>query len=41
MKKSEVDYEGYAALCREADSIEPGMFDEYGVLRGLREDMTV
>ena len=37
MKKSEVDYEGYAALCREADSIEPGMFDEYGVLRGLRD----
>ena len=37
MKKSEVDYEGYAALCREADIIEPGMFDEYGVLRGLRD----
>ena len=37
MKKSEIDYEGYAALCREADCIEPGMFDEYGVLRGLRD----
>ena len=37
MKKAGIDYEGYAALCREADRIETPLFDEHGVLRGLRD----
>ncbi len=37
MKKTEIDYVGYAKLCREADKIAPPLFDEYGVQRGLRD----
>lgn len=37
MKRTGIDYEGYAALCREADQIEAPLFDEHGVLRGLRD----
>lgn len=37
MKKTEIDYAGYAELCREADKIDLSLFDEYGVQRGLRD----
>ncbi len=37
MKKKEVNYGEYAALCREADKIDLNLFDEYGVQRGLRD----
>lgn len=37
MKRTGIDYEGYASLCREADKIEAPLFDEHGVLRGLRD----
>lgn len=37
MKKNEIDYVGYAQLCREADKIDLSLFDEYGVQRGLRD----
>lgn len=36
MKKEEYLNE-YAALCREADKIDVSLFDEFGVLRGLRD----
>ena len=37
MKKNESYYAEYAQLCREADKIDPSLFDEYGVQRGLRD----
>ena len=37
MKKNESYYGDYAKLCREADQIDPVLFDEYGVQRGLRD----
>lgn len=37
MKKSELYLNEYAALCREADRLEPQMFDRYEVQRGLRD----
>lgn len=37
MKKTEIDYAGYAELCRKADKIDLPLFDEYGVKRGLRD----
>ena len=37
MKKNESYYAEYAQLCREADKIDPRLFDEYGVQRGLRD----
>ena len=37
MKKSELYLNEYAALCREADRLEPEMFDRYEVQRGLRD----
>ena len=37
MKKNEIYYAEYAQLCREADKIDPRLFDEYGVQRGLRD----
>ena len=37
MKKNESYYAEYAQLCREADKIDPCLFDEYGVQRGLRD----
>lgn len=37
MKKTGIDYAGYAELCRGADKIAPPLFDEYGVQRGLRD----
>ncbi len=36
MKKNEL-LNGYAKLCREADSLEPELFDKYDVQRGLRD----
>lgn len=37
MKKNELYLNEYAALCREADRLEPEMFDRYEVQRGLRD----
>ncbi len=37
MKKSEEYLVNYAELCREADHLEPEMFDRYEVQRGLRD----
>ncbi len=37
MTKSEWYWNEYAALCREADKLEPQMFDRYEVQRGLRD----
>lgn len=37
MKKSEINYEEYAKMCKEADKIDTPLFDEFGVLRGLRD----
>ena len=37
MKKNELYLNEYAELCREADSLEPQMFDRYEVQRGLRD----
>ena len=37
MKKNEVLLNDYAKLCREADHLEPEMFDQYEVQRGLRD----
>jgi len=37
LKKSEGYLNEYAALCREADRLEPQMFDQYEVQRGLRD----
>lgn len=37
MKKYDNFLADYAALCRNADSIEPQLFDEHGVQRGLRD----
>ena len=37
MKKNEEYMLEHAGLCRAADRLEPQMFDEYGVQRGLRE----
>lgn len=37
MKKSESYLNEYAALCREADRLEPQMFERYEVQRGLRD----
>ncbi len=37
MKKNGINYSEYAALCREADRIELGLYDEYEVQRGLRD----
>ncbi len=37
MKKNESYYGDYAKLCRQADQIDPRLFDEYGVQRGLRD----
>lgn len=37
MKKNQDFLTQYAQLCRQADQVEAGMFDQYGVLRGLRD----
>lgn len=37
MKKSKDFLTQYAQLCRQADQVEAGMFDQHGVLRGLRD----
>ncbi len=37
MKKNEIAMNDYARLCREADHLEPEMFDKYEVQRGLRD----
>lgn len=37
MKKNETYLLEQAALCREADNIDLSLFDEYGVMRGLRD----
>lgn len=37
MKKNELYLNDYAKLCREADHLEPEMFDKYEVQRGLRD----
>ncbi len=37
MKKSELYLNEYAELCREADRLEPQMFERYEVQRGLRD----
>lgn len=37
MKKNEFLLNDYAQLCREADSLEPELFDKYEVQRGLRD----
>lgn len=37
MKKNEEYLKNYAELCREADRLEPEMFDKYEVQRGLRD----
>lgn len=37
MKKNELLLNEYAQLCREADHLEPEMFDKYEVQRGLRD----
>lgn len=37
MKKNELLLNDYALLCREADRLEPEMFDKYEVQRGLRD----
>lgn len=37
MKKNEGYLNDYAALCRDADRLEPQMFDRYEVQRGLRD----
>lgn len=37
MKKNELYLNEYAELCREADRLEPQMFDKYEVQRGLRD----
>ncbi len=37
MKKNEIVLNDYAKLCREADHLEPEMFDKYEVQRGLRD----
>lgn len=37
MKKNDIYYGDYAALCREADQIDLALFDRYDVQRGLRD----
>ena len=37
LKKNELYLNDYARLCREADCLEPEMFDKYEVQRGLRD----
>ncbi len=37
MKRTDIDYLAYADMCREADKIDLGLFDEYEVKRGLRD----
>ena len=37
LKKNELYLNDYAQLCREADGLEPEMFDKYEVQRGLRD----
>ncbi len=37
MKKGDTQLNEYAALCRNADQLEPGMFEQYEVQRGLRD----
>lgn len=37
MKKNEIVMNDYAQLCRNADHLEPEMFDKYEVQRGLRD----
>ena len=37
MKKNAEYMLEHAGLCRAADRLEPQMFDEYGVQRGLRD----
>lgn len=37
MKKNEIIMNDYAQLCRNADHLEPEMFDKYEVQRGLRD----
>lgn len=37
LKKNEIVLNDYAKLCREADHLEPEMFDKYEVQRGLRD----
>ena len=37
MKKKEMLLNDYAVLCRNADRLEPEMFDKYEVQRGLRD----
>ena len=37
MKKNDYMWEEYAALCREADSLDTEMFEKYEVQRGLRD----
>jgi citrate synthase len=37
MKKNDIYYGDYAALCREADQMDLSLFDKYDVQRGLRD----
>lgn len=37
MKKNDILLDGYAKLCREADHLEPELFEKYDVQRGLRD----
>ena len=37
MRKNEEYLAEYAALCKKADQVEAGLFDQYGVQRGLRD----
>jgi len=37
VKKNDYNLSAYAELCRNTDQIEPQLFDEHGVLRGLRD----
>ena len=37
LKKKEMLLNDYAVLCRNADRLEPEMFDKYEVQRGLRD----
>ena len=37
LKKSEVYLNDYAALCRDADKLNPELFEKYEVQRGLRD----
>ncbi len=37
MKREEIDFKDYAELCKEADKIDLGLFEEHDVKRGLRD----